>query len=147
VVGSFLIVGACYYLRVRPTKSDSDKVLIFSGNRASRGAKNYYTLADGEKMKPHFVVLTALLWATTSGADTLRCGGKIVQTGMTMAEVKKYCGNPSSTSIEEQDVRAGPRVVGKTQVHTWRYNRSSGQRTAVLEFDLQKLMSITYESK
>ena len=79
--------------------------------------------------------------------DTLRCGSKIVQTGMMMEEVKKYCGNPSSTAIEEQDVRSGPRVVGKTQIHFWRYNRASTQRTAVLEFDQQKLMSITYESK
>jgi hypothetical protein len=89
-----------------------------------------------------------LLLAVSAGADdTLRCGGKIVQTGMTMEEVKKYCGNPSSTSIEVQDVRAGPRVVGTTEIHTWRYNRSSTQRTAVLEFDQEKLMSIRYESK
>ncbi len=79
--------------------------------------------------------------------DTLRCGSKIVRTGMTMEEVKQYCGDPSSTSIEEQDVRAGPRVVGKTEIHTWRYDRASGQRTAVLVFDQQKLMSISYESK
>lgn len=79
--------------------------------------------------------------------DTLRCGNKLVRTGMTMAEVKEYCGNPSSTSIEVQDVRAGPRVVGKTEIHTWRYDRASGQRTAVLEFDQQKLTSISYESK
>ena len=94
-------------------------------------------------------VLIAFLFLATSvvAEDTLRCGGKIVQTGMTMEEVKKYCGNPSSTAIEEQDVHAGPRVVGKTQIHFWRYNRASGQRTALLEFDQQKLMSITYESK
>ncbi len=100
-------------------------------------------------MKMKAILLTALLFVTMSATadDTLRCGSKIVQTGMTMEEVKKYCGNPSSTSIEEQDVRSGPRVVGKTEIHTWRYNRSSGQRTAVLEFDQQKLMSITYESK
>ncbi len=98
-------------------------------------------------MKPHILILIALLWATTSNADTLRCGSKIVRTGMTMTEVKKYCGNPSSTSIEEHDVHAGPRVVGKTEIHTWRYNRASGQRTAVLEFDQEKLMSIIYESK
>ncbi len=98
-------------------------------------------------MKLHIIILIALLWATTSNADTLRCGSKIVQIGMTMTEVKKYCGNPSSTSIEEQAVHAGPRVVGTTQIHTWRYNRSSGQRTAVLEFDLEKLKSIIYESK
>ena len=95
------------------------------------------------------VILITILFITlpASAEDTLRCGSKIVQTGMTMEEVKKYCGNPSSTSIEEQDVHAGPRVVGTTQIHTWRYNRASGQRTAVLEFDQEKLMSITYESK
>jgi len=95
------------------------------------------------------VIFSFLLFLALSAgaADTLRCGSKIVQTGMTMAEVKKYCGNPSSTSIEEHDVHAGPRVVGKTEIHTWRYNRASGQRTAVLEFDLEQLKSITYESK
>jgi hypothetical protein len=92
---------------------------------------------------------TALLLMTLPAAadDTLRCGSKIVRIGMTMTEVKKYCGNPSSTSIEEQAVHAGPRVVGTTQIHTWRYNRSTGQKTAALEFDLEKLKSITYESK
>lgn len=80
-------------------------------------------------------------------ADTLRCGSKIVATGMSMADVKKHCGQPSSTSVEERDVRSGNRVVGTTQFHTWRYNRMSGQSTAVLEFDQDKLMSIKYERK
>jgi len=94
-------------------------------------------------------ILIALLWSTTAIAagDTLRCGGKIVQTGMTMAEVKKYCGNPSSTEVEEHDVRAGNRVVGTTQLHIWRYKRMSTQKTAVLEFDQEKLMVIKYVSK
>ncbi len=98
-------------------------------------------------MRPIGCIALLLLAAPVAAADTLRCGSKIVETGMTMSDVKKYCGKPSSTSIEEQDVRAGPRVVGKTQIHTWRYERASGQRTAVLQFDQQKLMSITYESK
>ncbi len=93
------------------------------------------------------LTLTLVLASSAFAEDTLRCGSKIVRTGMTMEEVKQYCGNPSSTSIEEQDVRAGPRVVGKTEIHTWRYDRASGQRTAVLVFDQQKLMSISYESK
>ena len=98
-------------------------------------------------MRTIFISTILFLAASALAEDTLRCGSKIVQTGMTMEEVKKYCGNPSSTSIEVQDVRSGPRVVGKTEIHTWRYDRASGQRTAVLEFDQQKLMSITYESK
>jgi len=98
-------------------------------------------------MRTLFMATLLFFAASALAEDTLRCGSKIVRTGMTMAEVKKYCGNPSSTSIEEQDVRAGPRVVGKTEIHTWRYRRSATQRTALLEFDQEKLMSITYESK
>ncbi len=100
-------------------------------------------------MHMRVALTTALLLMTLPAAadDTLRCGSKIVRIGMTMTEVKRYCGNPSSTSIEEQAVHAGPRVVGTTQIHTWRYDRSTGQRTAVLEFDLEQLKSITYESK
>lgn len=98
-------------------------------------------------MRPIDCIALLLLAAPVTAAETLRCGNKIVETGMTMSDVKKYCGDPSSTSIEVQDVRAGPRVVGQTEIHTWRYERASGQRTAVLEFDQQKLMSITYESK
>ena len=98
-------------------------------------------------MRTIFLSILFFFAVSAIADDTLRCGSKIVQTGMTMTEVKKYCGNPSSTSIEEQNVHAGPRVVGTTEIHTWRYNRASGQRTAVLEFDQEKLMSITYESK
>ena len=90
-------------------------------------------------------ILIAALPATAE--DTLRCGNKIVRTGMTMAEIKKYCGKPTSTAVEEHDVRAGPRVVGKTEIHTWTYRRASGQRTAILQFDQDKLKSITYERK
>jgi hypothetical protein len=98
-------------------------------------------------LKAILVILAAILLANLAMAETLRCGSKIVDTGMTMADVRKYCGDPSSSAVEEQDVRSGNRVVGKTQVHTWRYNRSSGQNTAVLVFDQEKLMSISYESK
>lgn len=98
-------------------------------------------------MKSILVAALLLVAAPLAAEDTLRCGNKIVRTGMSMTEVKEYCGDPSSTSIEVQDVRAGPRVVGQTEIHTWRYDRAAGQRTAVLEFDQQKLMSISYESK
>jgi len=95
------------------------------------------------------ILYTALfiIAVPVAAEDSLRCGNKIVRTGMTMAEVKKYCGTPSSTSIEVQDVRSGPRVVGKTEIHTWIYQRTSGQRTAILQFDQDELKSITYESK
>lgn len=90
------------------------------------------------------------LLATTqsfSAPETLRCGNKIVETGMTMAEVEKYCGKPSTVMVEEQDVRSGNRVVGTTQIHYWTYDRASGQNAAILEFDQEKLLSITFVRK
>jgi hypothetical protein len=93
------------------------------------------------------IIAVSLMLAAPVSAETLRCGSKIVDVGMSMDEVKKYCGKPSSTAIEEHDVRSGNRVVGKTELHIWRYNRSSGQSTAVLEFDREKLMSIKYVKK
>ena len=99
-------------------------------------------------MKYRILALAAfLLIGTSANAETLRCGSKIVDVGMTMDEVRKHCGKPSSTAVEEHDVRSGNRVVGKTQLNIWRYNRSSGQNTAVLEFDQEKLMSISYVRK
>jgi Protein of unknown function (DUF2845) len=93
------------------------------------------------------VLIVFLIIGTSASAETLRCGSKIVDIGMNMDEVRKYCGKPSSTAIEEQDVRSGNRVVGKTQLTTWHYKRSSGQKTAVLQFDQDNLMSISYISK
>ena len=82
-------------------------------------------------------------WAIAAD-DSLRCGGKIVRTGMKMDEVRKACGKPSSTEVEEHDVRAGNRVVGTTELNIWYYKRGSGQKTAMLEFDQDKLLSIKY---
>ncbi len=95
----------------------------------------------------------ALLMLVLTGAgmahaqDTLRCGSKIVRIGMNATEVQKYCGKPSSTEVEEHDVRSGGRVVGKTQLNIWTYNRASTQNSAVLEFDQDKLMSISFARK
>jgi hypothetical protein len=104
-----------------------------------------------ESMQMHrseiFILAVVLAATTASASDTLRCGSKLVETGMTMAEVKNYCGKPSSSTIEEQDVRSGNRVIGTTQLHIWTYDRASGQNSAVLEFDQDKLLSITFVRK
>ena len=93
------------------------------------------------------MLIGAMLAPYDAAADSFRCGGKIVRAGMTMDDVRKACGSPTSTDVEEHDVRAGNRVVGTTQIHTWRYRRSSGQRTAVLVFDEGVVRSISMESK
>jgi hypothetical protein len=94
-----------------------------------------------------FAVLTITAAAAFASGESLRCGSKIVDIGMSMAQVEKFCGKPSSTRTEQHDVHAGNRVVGTTQLHNWTYDRASGQNAAVLEFDQEKLLSITFVRK
>lgn len=88
------------------------------------------------------LILTIVLGLTTAtaGADSMRCGGKVISIGMSMSEVLQYCGEPASKEIEEHDVRSGNRVTGTTQLHRWTYSDYS--RVRVLEFDQDKLLSI-----
>lgn len=88
------------------------------------------------------LILTIVLGlaTATAGADSMRCGGKVISIGMSMSEVLQYCGEPDSKEIEEHDVRSGNRVTGTTQLHRWTYSDYS--RVRVLEFDQDKLLSI-----
>jgi hypothetical protein len=81
----------------------------------------------------------------TAAGETLRCGGKIVKAGMTMDEVRGYCGEPTSSSVEQVPVRSGNRVTGTTEMHHWTYRRGSGQKPATLKFDRETLVGISYE--
>jgi hypothetical protein len=101
-------------------------------------------LPSGAKVNRAWILISFLCLVATnaSAEDTLRCGSKIVTVGMTAAEVLKYCGEPTSKEVEEHDVRSGGRVVGKTQLNRWTYDRRSVGKPKVLEFDQDKLMSI-----
>jgi hypothetical protein len=72
--------------------------------------------------------------------DAFRCGNRLVQPGMTRAEVQQLCGEPAAKRDEVQDVRSGGRVVGTTTVHRWTYTTYS--KTRVLVFDQDVLKSI-----
>lgn len=89
------------------------------------------------------VLALALLGAPAGAAladETFRCGSKLVELGMTQAEVSGLCGEPQSRVVEIEDVRSGPQVVGTTQVSRWTYESYSATR--VLVFDGDKLVSI-----
>lgn len=72
--------------------------------------------------------------------DNLRCGSKLIVTGMTQAEVLELCGPPTSTSEEDVPVRSGNQVVGATKTYHWTYQTYGATR--VLVFDLDVLKSI-----
>jgi Protein of unknown function (DUF2845) len=85
--------------------------------------------------------------AVAAGPETvaaqMRCGNKLIDVGMASTEVARLCGQPDSKTTEQQDVRAGNRVVGTTEVSRWTYLQ--GAVTRVLEFDRGKLVAIRIE--
>jgi Protein of unknown function (DUF2845) len=88
------------------------------------------------------LVVTACFAAAASAFadDSLRCGGKLIVTGMTQADVLQFCGTPDSTSEESLPVRSGNQVVGETRTYRWTY--ASYGATRVLVFDQDVLKSI-----
>jgi hypothetical protein len=88
--------------------------------------------------------LLLVVTATVHARDTLRCKGKLVSTGMTIEEIRNYCGEPQSRRVEERPVRSGNRVTGTYQAEIWTYQRGSGQNPAVLEFHDGELKSLEY---
>jgi starvation-inducible outer membrane lipoprotein len=89
------------------------------------------------------ITLIALLVSTNIAiGQTVRCGSKIVEIGMTTDEVLRYCGPPTRKEVEEHDVRSGGRVVGVTYLHRWFYDRGFTGKPKVLEFDQEKLIAI-----
>ena len=88
-------------------------------------------------------VLCALSSTAVCADEGFRCGNRLIEPGMTRAQVIEACGEPAAKADEVQDVRSGGRVVGKTTVHRWTY--SSYSRTRVLVFDQDTLKSIETE--
>lgn len=91
--------------------------------------------------------ISLLLAGVVSAQESLHCKGKIIDVGMSMEVVRKHCGNPDSSSVDNQAVHAGSHVSGTTPVTTWRYKQPGGQIFAVLVFDVDKLLSIEYVGK
>jgi hypothetical protein len=78
--------------------------------------------------------------ANVAAADTFRCGGKLIEPGLSPAEVLAKCGEPTSRSVTTEDVRSGNQVVGKTEKARWTYAAYSS--TTVLVFDGDRLVAI-----
>jgi len=82
--------------------------------------------------------------------DTLRCrNGRLINVGMTAAEVQSRCGEPQGRTVEEVPVRArlpSGNVVqtGTTRGERWIYERGQGQFDAQLTFEDQKLVRIDF---
>jgi hypothetical protein len=84
--------------------------------------------------------ITAAPLRVAVAEEAFRCQGQLVERGMTQAQVRQLCGDPTSKTTEVQDVRTGNRVTGTTDVHRWTY--ASYGETRVLVFDQDRLRDI-----
>src|SRR5512134_1670352 len=83
-----------------------------------------------------------------SAEDTMRCrNGRLINVGMTAAEVSSRCGDPKSRTVEQIPVQArlptgAVRQTGTTEAERWIYGRGQGQFDAMLTFEDGKLLRI-----
>jgi hypothetical protein len=63
-----------------------------------------------------------------AASELFRCGSWVVSAEMSVAELRQKCGEPTTRTVETQDVRtraaAGAVKVGETVVERWTYRRS-----------------------
>lgn len=85
-----------------------------------------------------FLLCAALPMSMAVADDTFRCGNRLIEPGMTRTEVLAMCGEPTSKTVEVQDVRSGNQVVGKTEVQRWTYASYSTTRVLVFDQDTSK---------
>ena len=94
-----------------------------------------------------FAVMASISFGA-SADDTIRCrNGRLVNVGMTSAEVTDRCGQPKSRTVEEIPVLArlptgAVRQTGTTHAERWIYGRGQGQMDALLTFEDGKLLRI-----
>ncbi len=93
--------------------------------------------------------LAALTAAPAEAADTLRCGGRLIERGASMAEVESRCGDPDAREIEEVPIRGrGAQgaviTLGVTEIQHWIYEREAGQFPVRLTFEERSLQRIEY---
>jgi hypothetical protein len=81
--------------------------------------------------------------------DVMRCGnGRLVNVGMSAAEIVGRCGEPKSRSVEVVPVRAfSPNGVSLAtgdvvRIERWMYDRGQGQFPATLTFEDGELKRI-----
>ena len=86
------------------------------------------------------LLLAGLATAPALADDSFVCGSRIIELGLTQAEVLAQCGAPTSKDVQEEAVRSGNRTVGVTQKSRWTY--ASYSSTRVLVFDGDKLVGI-----
>ena len=101
-------------------------------------------------MKSSFTLGAALLTLPLAAAadENFRCGNWIASSDMTVEELVRKCGEPTSRKTEIQDVTTRNRdnglmvKVGETQIDTWTYDRGANAAPMVVTIVDGRIKSI-----
>jgi hypothetical protein len=99
-------------------------------------------------MRTPILTLLLLLPFAASADETFRCGNWIASSDMSVDELLKKCGEPTTRKTEVQDVMVRNRdhglmtKQGETTIETWTYDRGSQARPMVVTIVDGKIKSI-----
>ncbi|TLZ56651.1 MAG: DUF2845 domain-containing protein [Gammaproteobacteria bacterium] len=100
-------------------------------------------------MKVLRVVSVLLAMAPSAGIcdGYFRCGSWLVSSDMSLSELLKKCGEPSSKKVSIQDVFGFyGQKLGTTRVETWRYDRGSRAAAMIVRVVDGKIETLESES-
>jgi hypothetical protein len=101
------------------------------------------------KLVGTFLLGGALFGSAVVHADSMRCGNKLVNESVTLAELVQKCGQPQDRSVEREDVYAinpnGARVKtgAQTVKERWIYQPTPGALPMAIEIVDGKIVSIS----
>lgn len=92
---------------------------------------------------------------TANAYGSLRCDGKMIRPGDSMAQVLQLCGPPETRVVEEVPLRIGvvsgfTRYSGITLIESWVYDRGWGKFPALLRFrdgEVRRVEYLRYRSR
>jgi len=99
-------------------------------------------------MRTPILVLLLLLPVAGSADETFRCGKWIVSSDLSVPDLLKKCGEPTTVKTEVQDVMARNRdhglmtKQGETTIETWTYDRGPQAKPMVVTIIDGKIKSI-----
>ena len=89
-------------------------------------------------MRTPILILSLLVPFAASADETFRCGKWIVSSDLTVPDLLKKCGDPTTRKSEVRDILVRNRVYnlmtkqGETVIETWTYDRGSQAKPMVV---------------
>jgi hypothetical protein len=99
-------------------------------------------------MKTPLALAVMLMMPFAASAETFRCGNRLASSDMSVDELVKKCGEPTTRATQTEDVLVRNRdnglmvKTGETLIETWTYDRGSQSAPMVVTIVDGRIKSI-----